>query len=71
MNWGMRPRDTQPRAPIAVFAYNKQAGSDFRVYYSYDVPADSAPCGETLEGIGGLGLRAVSGHSPAQRSASA
>ena len=53
MNWGMRPRDTQPRDPIAVFDYNKQAGSDFRVYYSYDVPADSAPCGETREGIGG------------------
>ena len=53
MNWGMRSRDTQQRDPIAVFDYNKQAGSDFRVYYSYDVPADSAPCGETREGIGG------------------
>ena len=53
MNWGMTPRDAQPRAPIAVYDYNRQPGNDFKVYYSYDAPPETAPCQDTVPEIGG------------------
>lgn len=53
MNYGMAPRDGQPRDPIVVYDYNQQAGNDFKVYYSYDAPQTSAPCQNTVPGIGG------------------
>ena len=53
MNWGMAPRDPEPRDPIAVYDYNKQPGNDFKVYYSYEAPRDTAPCQETVPGVGG------------------
>jgi hypothetical protein len=53
MNYGMRPGDAQPRDPIAVYSYNRQPGNNFKVYYSYEAPQGSAPCHESLPGIGG------------------
>ncbi len=53
MNWGMAPRDSEPRDPIVVSDYNKQTGANFKVYYSYQAPRATAPCHDTVAGIGG------------------
>jgi hypothetical protein len=53
MNYGMTPRDSQPRAPLLVFDYNKQPGNNFKVYYSYQAPEVVAPCHDAMPGIGG------------------
>ena len=53
INWGTRPRDAEPRDPISVYDYNKQPGMDFTVYYSYEAPLETAPCHDTVPGIGG------------------
>ena len=50
MNWGMTPRDSDP---IAVYDYNKQPGNNFKVFYSYQAPRATAPCHQTVPGIGG------------------
>src|SRR5262249_26292845 len=44
MNYGMMPRDPRARDPIFVYDYNKQAGNDFKVYYSLEAPVTVAPC---------------------------
>jgi hypothetical protein len=53
MNYGMRPNDARPRQPIEVYDFDQQAGRNFQVYYSLEAPADSAPCRDTMPGIGG------------------
>ena len=53
MNYGMTPQDARPRDPIQVVDYNKQAGNNFKVYYSLQAPATSAPCHDTMPNIGG------------------
>jgi hypothetical protein len=53
MNYGMPPHDDRPRDPIAVYDFNKQAGKNFRVYYSLQAPAAVAPCHDTMPAIGG------------------
>jgi hypothetical protein len=53
MNYGMTPQDGRPRDPILVYDFNRQAGRNFKVYYSLQAPADVAPCHETMSGIGG------------------
>jgi hypothetical protein len=53
MNYGMAASDPEPRDPILVYDYNRQAGRNFTVYYSKQAPPAVAPCHETLAGIGG------------------
>jgi len=53
MNYGMMPRDPRARDPIFVYDYNKQAGNDFKVYYSLEAPVTVAPCHDTIPGVGG------------------
>ena len=53
MNWGMTPRDSEPRDPIDVYDYNGEPGYNFKVYYSYEAPRDTAPCHDTAPNIGG------------------
>jgi hypothetical protein len=53
MNYGMMPRDPEPRDPILVYDYNKQPGKNFKVYYSKQAPRSVAPCHDTVAGIGG------------------
>ena len=53
MNYEMAPGDGEPRDPIVVRDYNGQPGNSFRVYYSHDAPESTAPCQETVPGIGG------------------
>jgi hypothetical protein len=53
MNYGMTPGDARPRAPILIYDHNRQAGNNFKVYYSHRAPEASAPCHTTIEGIGG------------------
>lgn len=53
MNYGMAPRDPEPRDPVLVYDYNKQPGNDFKVYYSYQAPTTVAPCHDIIPGIGG------------------
>lgn len=53
MNYGMTPGDARPRAPILIYDHNRQAGNNFKVYYSHRAPEASAPCRTTIEGIGG------------------
>jgi hypothetical protein len=53
MNYGMMPRDAEPRDPILVYDYNRQAGRNFNVFYSKEAPPAVAPCHDTVAGIGG------------------
>ena len=53
MNYGMSSQDARARDPITVYDFNNQAGRNFRVYYSLGAPRDTAPCADTLPGIGG------------------
>ena len=53
MNYEMAPGDDEPRDPIVVHDYNGQPGNSFRVYYSHQAPESTAPCHETVSGIGG------------------
>ena len=53
MNFEMAPGDDEPRDPIVVHDYNGQPGNSFRVYYSHQAPESTAPCHETVAGIGG------------------
>ena len=53
MNYEMAPGDGEPRDPIVVRDYNGQPGNSFRVYYSHEAPESTAPCQETIPGIGG------------------
>ncbi len=53
MNYEMPPRDPQPRDPLLVYDYNKQAGNNFKVYYSHQAPEAAAPCHNAVQGIGG------------------
>jgi hypothetical protein len=53
MNYGMTPNDARPRDPIAVYDFNKQAGKNFKVYYSLQAPAAVAPCHDTMPAIDG------------------
>ena len=53
MNYGMTPKDDRPRDPIAVYDFNKQAGKNFKVYYSLQAPAAVAPCHDTMPAIDG------------------
>ena len=53
MNYEMAPGDGEPRDPIVVHDYNGQPGNSFRVYYSHQAPESTAPCHETVSGIGG------------------
>ena len=53
MNHGMTPQDARPRDPILVYDFNKQAGRNFKVYYSLQAPSAVAPCHDTMPGIGG------------------
>ena len=53
MNYEMAPGDDEPRDPIVVHDYNGQPGNSFRVYYSHQAPESTAPCHETVPGIGG------------------
>ena len=53
MNYEMAPGDGEPRDPIVVRDYNGQPGNSFRVYYSHEAPESTAPCQETVPGIGG------------------
>ena len=57
MNWGMTPRDSEPRHPIDVYDYNQEPGHNFKVYYSYEAPRDTAPCHDTIPNIGGWACR--------------
>ena len=49
----MTPRDSEPRHPIDVYDYNQEPGYNFKVYYSYEAPRDTAPCHDTIPNIGG------------------
>jgi hypothetical protein len=53
MNDGMPPHDARPRDPILVYDFNRQPGRNFKVYYSLQAPIDTAPCHDTMPGIGG------------------
>jgi hypothetical protein len=53
MNYGMSAHDARARDPIMVYDFNEQVGRNFRVYYSLGAPRDTAPCADTLPGIGG------------------
>jgi hypothetical protein len=53
MNYGMSSQDARARDPITVYDFNDQAGRNFRVYYSLGAPRATAPCADTLPGIGG------------------
>jgi hypothetical protein len=53
MNYGMMARDPERRDPILVYDYNKQPGRNFNVFYSKEAPPTTAPCHDTVAGIGG------------------
>ena len=53
MNYGMAPQDARPRDPLLVYDFNKQAGKNFKVYYSLQAPETVAPCQDTMPEIGG------------------
>ena len=53
MNYDMAPGDDEPRDPIVMHDYNGQPGNSFRVYYSHQALESTAPCQETVPGIGG------------------
>ena len=43
MNYGMSPGDTSRRDPVIVYDFNGRSGDTFRVFYSHEMPAASAP----------------------------
>ena len=53
MNYRMAAGDTEPRDPIFVYDFNRQAGDNFKVYYSLKVPENVAPCNEKKAGLDG------------------
>jgi hypothetical protein len=53
MNYQMASGDAEPRDPIQVLDFNKKAGDSFKVYYSLDAPAKSAPCHESRRDLDG------------------
>jgi hypothetical protein len=53
MNYGMSAQDARARDPITVYDFNDQVGRNFRIYYSLGAPRETAPCADTLPGIGG------------------
>jgi hypothetical protein len=53
MNYGMRPQDSRPRVPLLVYDFNKQPGTNFKVYYSLEAPQATAPCHDTMASIDG------------------
>jgi hypothetical protein len=59
MNYGTSGGDRKPRVPVEVYGYNSHADDDFRVFYSNDVPAASAPCHEPKSGIDGFACNAA------------
>ena len=54
MNYGTAPGDGEPRDPIVVYDFNQVRGDTFRVFYSNDAPASTAPCSDTRGGIAGV-----------------
>jgi len=53
MNYRMAPGDPAAREPLLVQDYNNKPGETFKVYYSLDAPAQTAPCHESRPDIGG------------------
>lgn len=53
MNYQMAAGDSEPRDPIVVQDFNNKTGDNFKVYYSLDAPAKSAPCQEARAGLDG------------------
>jgi hypothetical protein len=58
MNYGTSGGDRKPRVPVEVYGYNTRSRDDFRVFYSNDIPAASAPCHEPKSGIDGFACSA-------------
>jgi hypothetical protein len=58
MNFGMPAGDDRPRTPLIVYDFNKQAGRNFKVYYSLNPATSTAPCRDTQADIGGWVCRA-------------
>ena len=54
MNYGTSGGDTKPRIPLQVYGYNAGGNEAFRVFYSNDLPASSAPCHQAKTGIDGF-----------------
>ncbi|MEQ1575524.1 MAG: G8 domain-containing protein [Vicinamibacterales bacterium] len=55
MNYGMSAGDQARRDPVLVYDFNGKPGDTFRVFYSYEVPATSAPaCNAARPEIGGF-----------------
>jgi hypothetical protein len=53
MNYRMAPGDTDPRDPVFVYDFNRQAGDNFKVYYSLEAPENVAPCNQSRAAIDG------------------
>jgi hypothetical protein len=53
MNFLMAPNDTEPRAPIYVYDFNKNPGDNFKVYYSLQAPRTVAPCNDSRPAVDG------------------
>lgn len=53
MNYQMAAGDPEPRDPITVVDFNNRPGDSFKVYYSLDAPAKTAPCQEARQGLDG------------------
>jgi hypothetical protein len=53
MNYRMAQGDTEPRDPVFVYDFNRQAGDNFKVYYSLKAPENVAPCNQSRAAIDG------------------
>jgi hypothetical protein len=53
MNYRMAQGDTEPRDPVFVYDFNRQAGDNFKVYYSLKAPENVAPCNQSRAGVDG------------------
>jgi hypothetical protein len=53
MNYRMAPGDTDPRDPVFVYDFNRQAGDNFKVYYSLQAPENVAPCNQSRTAVDG------------------
>jgi hypothetical protein len=60
MNYGTSAADQKLRSPIEVHGFNGQRDDDFKVFYSNQIPATKAACGDSRPGIDGF----VCGISP-------
>jgi hypothetical protein len=60
MNYGTSAADQKLRSPIEVHGFNGQHNDDFKVFYSNQIPATKAACGDSRPGIDGF----VCGISP-------